>query len=419
MNRQTKVSIVGFVPVRGTLKEVTVSTIAIAQQNSRIKGAIPSAIVLLIYFSIYLKDYLSQYFPSSIFPILLGISISIGAITYLVQGISKKDQRMLFLVFCSILAMIASFISTQQYFINPYLIAPIIAVMTLRMNAKLFFTVLCLHFVVSILIQIYELSVGSYFYVYQAANGLNLDAKLFSGQAGIMRTKGLFQGPLSSTGFAMWMMFFFPSTLLIIGASVFSCIFSYGRLGIAATSFFFTLRFSTTTTIGYKYKVLVALVTMIGILAMPLILPEQNRNWDFFLEAFSLNSNGNMARMYYWTECLKLFASYDLTALLFGNFGEMKSQQLFAENDFIKIILDSGLLTLAIYLYAFSIAFILCIKRRQWIMVLSLLMIIVLMNIFPFIQSLTHTTLFWCYILLIFTDSVAQTYKKGRNYKLH
>lgn len=370
-----------------------------------------TVVIFAIYTAIFLKDALQQFLPLYVFTSLLVLAAIVGCLLIISKGVNKSDLTQLYLIMYFAIISIVSFAVSQNVFVNPYLIAPIVAYIAVKLASRLFFTLLIVHLFFSLNIQVSEMLSGAYLFIYISPNGTVLDEALFAGNADVLRTKGLFQGPLSATGFGIWLMFLFKSNFIIIGAAVLVSIFAYGRLGMTVTALFFMVRLLSTSKVALKHKAYLVVSIMLVAMVLPLILGGNNLDPQFFLSAFSTQSAGNLARLFFWGQSVTLFLSYDVTAYFFGSFGLAKSTLGSTENDFLRILLDGGLLAVLPYISTILIALGMSFRRKQWGDVMIILLIIVLMNAFPFIQSLTHSVLFWCFFFLLQTDSHASKYK--------
>jgi len=373
--------------------------------------ALSTLVVLSIYIAIFLKDALQQFIPLYVFTGLLGISVVLGCLMIISKGINRSDLAQIYLILYFTIISLASFAVSQKIFVNPYLIAPIVAFTLVKLAPRLFFTLLIFHLFLSLGIQISEMLSGTYFFIYISPDGTALDEVLFAGNADVLRTKGLFQGPLSATGFGIWLMFLFKSNVLIIGAAVLVSIFAYGRLGMAITVFFLMARLLSTSTVTLKHKIYLVAAIMVITIMLPLILVGNNLDPEFFLSAFSLQSAGNLARIFFWSQSLALFLSFDIWAYFLGSFGAAKTLLGSTENDFLRILLDGGVLAVLPYISTILLALWGAFRRKHWGDILIILLIIILMNAFPFIQSLTHSVLFWCFFFLLQVNSHASKYK--------
>ena len=67
------------------------------------------------------------------------------------------------------------------------------------------------------------------------------------------------------------------------------------------------------------------------------------------------------------------------------------------ENDFLRLLLDCGLVGFLLYGGAILMLIARAVKLKDFEGLLSASLIIVLMNLFPFVQSLSSALLFWIY----------------------
>lgn len=281
---------------------------------------------------------------------------------------------------------------------NYYLAIPI-AFVILSLDVRFFFQLVTLHLVASLFGSIYEVINGSYLYDYVASDGTILDSNLFGGGIGVFRAKGLFQGPLSQVAIAYWVCFIFrtkTSAFILLLVALLSA----GRLGLLVGLCYFCWRIIFGKTLADNenelnstksiYLFLPLMVTLSLVLAF-----IDSEKILFISSMLDLSNSQTSSRFEFWASSLREFSGYDFGALLFGDFGYIQSVQGGTENDFLRIALDNGLMLSLLYISIFVGIIVTSIKRNDLELFIIILTVFLLMNIFPFIQSLSSTLMFW------------------------
>lgn len=336
----------------------------------------------LLYFSIYLRDSLSQSFPNAIFLLALMSGLILISIR-LDFKISNRDASILILSF--FLLILNSIPKSGIQFSN-YLLAPIIGFLIAKKIPEIFIKLLLFHMVISVAIQIYEYISGEYMFVISAEDGSVLNSQFFAGAAGVFRAKGMFQGPLSAVSFYLLMIFFLPS-LRVSALALLGSILSYGRLGIIISFAIFANRILRNS--GALLR-----LSALSILLLSSYFLISYLEGSFFISAFDLSSSGNSARTYYWTQSIILFQTYPLWNMFFGDLGYANEIGVFPESDFLRIILDCGIFGISFYISSLAILFN-NLKKAEVNYSIIFSTILLSMSIFPLIQSLSSTVLFW------------------------
>ncbi len=214
-----------------------------------------------------------------------------------------------------------------------------------------------------------------------------LDAEFFSGVADVFRAKGMFQGPLSAVAYYILMILLIPGlrapALALVGS-----ILAYGRLGIIVSSTLLANQVFASSGIIIRFLMIACLPVLIFALISFYL------GGSFFLSAFDFSSSANVARLYYWSESIRVFSEYPLLRLLIGDLGYARSIDLFTESDFLRLLLDCGLVGFSLYMITLWKFFVLLYRERKFGVVVFVVMVLC-MNVFPFIQSLYGTVTFW------------------------
>ncbi len=117
----------------------------------------------------------------------------------------------------------------------------------------------------------------------------------------------------------------------------------------------------------------------------------------YISSAFDIGSDQNISRFYFWLNSIEHFLNYDVVASLFGDYGFILREEGGTENDFLRMLLDNGIAGACIYVVAIGLMAWKAVRRRDWAGLSVVALIIVSMNIFPFVQSLSSSLLFWLY----------------------
>ncbi|WP_226698676.1 hypothetical protein [Qipengyuania gaetbuli] len=351
-----------------------------------VQGALLLFGCLTIYVSVYLRDAIGP----SLTNVDATLLLASGVVAILISGAARFSNYDVIVAFTfGILALINTSMAGGFAFSN-YLIAPIIGLIISRSSRSMFMSFMIVHAIVSVVLQAYEQVIGAYIFEVVAADGSILDNTHFAGHAGVMRAKGLFQGPLSAVAFYILFALLSPKTLNI-GLGTIGAVLAYGRLGIILMFSLFIARIFSAA--GSIRRFLIILVAAIFLYLAPQIMSLPS----FFTAAFDLASSGNSARIYFWQENLSHYLNYSAANAAFGNLGYANRVIGSTESDFLRILMDAGFLSLFAYLIFLIGAFAKA-KKIGYEKSFHFLVIGVAMAVFPFIQSLNAAILFWIFI---------------------
>jgi len=183
--------------------------------------------------------------------------------------------------------------------------------------------------------------------------------------------------------------------------------FAAGRLGMLTSVLLLTLRLFVADN-SSKSKKLVFVFGVVCILGLLLISLDENR-LTFISSALNLDSDQNISRTDFWLQSIDYFLTYHPSDFIVGRFGSILMAQGGTENDFLRLLLDCGLLGFLIYIIPIIALFIRGIRLKNLEDFVVAIMIFLLMNIFPFIQSLSSSLLFWVYFFVTFNRSKQQS----------
>jgi len=345
--------------------------------------------VLIVYVSIYWKDALVGYVPG----VVTLVSLFLGAMLLALVTKVKISQFTAIIISISFVLLLITTLKSGSFSFSNYFLAPILAYLVVVSNRTLLLRLFIFHFILSLLVQAYEISIGEYLFFSLDENGLALDADLFSGANDVFRAKGLFQGPLGSVAFyiLIGMVFRTPKyrLLCLLGA-----VMAQGRLGIMLIGLMnIQAIFEKFGRLGKMAAIIVSIFVIVSLFGYFLAALADS----FFLMAFDLESSGNIARMYYWKANIELFLEYDMISILFGDLGLVNKLIGASESDFLRILLDCGLFGLLFYVFVLVTLYRAMRRNSEKYSNLEFAILVVAMAIFPFIQSLSSTLLFWVF----------------------
>ncbi|AUJ64202.1 hypothetical protein B9057_07750 [Aestuarium zhoushanense] len=338
---------------------------------------------LLLYFAIFFRDSVAQFFPNSVFL----AALAAGFLILVARPRLSVSYNQLWFLFGLILFLVINSSQSSGFVFSNYVLAPIVAFFIAKEISGIFLKLLLFHMILSVLIQGYEHLSGEFLFVTVAEEGSLLTAEFFSGAADVFRAKGMFQGPLNAVGFYIIMILIFPGLRIPVLALVGS-ILAYGRLGILVSSTLVLNQLFAASGLVMRIFLLGA-VPVLGIALVSVYLQD-----TFLLAAFDPNSSGNLARVYYWTESFRAYLGYPLWNILFDRLGYANAIGIFPESDFLRLLLDCGLVGFLIYFFMLVRLFGLLRRERKMGSVLFWV-VVVCMSVFPFIQSLNAAVAFW------------------------
>lgn len=356
----------------------------------------------LIYIAIYIKDIASAWMNNTTALYVLVAGLLCGfthiALEYL-RG-RKPEPVSLWVLGSLTVAWVSTLAVTGQPNLSSYYLAIPCAFVVVNTNPRLFCQLMLGHFALTLGIEAFEYLTGQYLFVYQASDGTALDETLFGGSLDIFRAKGMFQGPLSAVAFALWIAFLARGSL-VMGAGLFFCaFFASGRLGMLSATALLAVRFLLNAR-SVSVRRLVPMSAALLVLAALLFLYSDENRLYFISTALDLDNDQNESRFYFWLTALAYFLSYSPTEMVFGNFGFIFGKEGGTENDFLRLLLDCGFIGFSIFAGAIAAMIIKSVRNKDYERLFIALLIIVLMNIFPFAQSLSSALLFWVYALAV------------------
>ncbi|HKF94630.1 MAG TPA: hypothetical protein VKB96_08515, partial [Gammaproteobacteria bacterium] len=119
---------------------------------------------------------------------------------------------------------------------SSYYIAPLLAYLLINTAPRTFFTLIVIHLIVSLGIQMAEYLTDTYLFAVQSRDGVVIDEVFMGGELEILRAKGLFPGSLNAVAFAAWLAFLYRGRSLFAGLMLLSAFLASGRLGIVVAT---------------------------------------------------------------------------------------------------------------------------------------------------------------------------------------
>jgi len=354
---------------------------------------------VMIYISLFMKDVLSQYINNSVLYFILGFGLISGlmSIAYRAKVLSSFSTfTTLYLAICF---WIASALFLQYLNFSAYYVAIPIAFILANQNVKLFLILMYFHFTISILIQAFEYVNGYYVFNYIKDSGIVFSEKLFGGHAEIMRSKGLFQGPLSAVAFALWMAIFSRMEIRTTVMLFISAFLASGRLGMLVAIIFILIHFLSARNVFSIRKFILGMV-IFSIFVFGVIISSQAK-LDFIMAALNFETAQNLSRLNMWLKSFNVFIEYNAIHSLFGDYEAMRENYFSTENDYFGILLNGGFFLFLIYLVGLFYIFKHFVFRLSIKHVLIPFLVVSLMFAFPFLQSLPMGVLFWVFVFML------------------
>lgn len=335
------------------------------------------------------------------FSIAAGLLIGVGVI--FTQKNNKITTASILFLFATIVVWLVGTLLSGSFQLSAYYVAIPCAFVIMNTSPRLFFNLLVLHLFISIGVQAVEYLTGNYLFVYEVADKAILDEKLFGGQSDVFRAKGLFQGPLSAVAFAYWTAFLSQRRILPVLTLLLCAFLAGGRLGVTVSITLLLLRVLSVK----KYKNYImkskGILAKIGIglllIALIILIIFSNENRIKFLtSAYDINNPQNTSRIIYWALSFQYFMNYSMLEMIAGNMGFIRKTLGGTENDFLRILLDHGLIGLFLYVAAMFYISLAALRGKSVEFKITVALIFILMNVFPYIQSLPSSILFWIFV---------------------
>jgi hypothetical protein len=369
---------------------------------------VPIAFLLLV-----TKDLLASYdFQSSpliIFAVFIGAAAIKTALNGRVVAVSRMIPPTVFfgMLFCTFACLAHSYLTIGKINGSNYIWSFWIALIFSAAGSGWILRMILLLPFVNLVLQFYESQTGEVLYqTISRFDDLIIGTDEWSIGLGVLRTKGLFQGPLHVVTVSILAILLSPK-FFPIRFVMFMCTFlGAARLGLVA-SFALCLEWFIRRIQQHSYKVLSMLVLVLG--CFLLLLPEQYLpsalinadRYRFISILFDFNENeSNSFRAETWLFAIKFYLNYDCLSMLFGKFNEVRysfgdiGQGGGTESDWLLMLVDNGIIGLLVYLVAF-VNFFKLLSRHSPDRVPVLIVLFIVMNLFPSLSFLVGALEFW------------------------
>jgi len=288
-----------------------------------------------------------------------------------------------------------------------------VAVMTHYYTPNEFKKMLLIVLIINLPFIIYEYFYGKYFFIYNreffgtAYDGMELYSSL-------IRTKGLFSGPLTLGIFYLFsiLILYKNKIINIIGIIV-------AFLANARASFLFSiLYYLGIFTINIKSKKNFKSFVRLSILCVFVIiiilntgLITKNATTRIFNAVDFKEESSNLTRVYYWNNAINMyFSEYSIEYIILGNNGLFASKFLNnAESGWLSLLLDNGIMGFCFYFFILMKLIYDAIKNKDYINLLRLLIMFCCMTIATYHLGRVANLLYW---FLIFDIKEAFLIKK-------
>ena len=182
----------------------------------------------------------------------------------------------------------------------------------------------------------------------------SLDPVFFGGLSKVFRAKGLFEGPLALTQFAIGIAFLFRDKLKIILIAILLAILANGRLGIVICSSILGLYFINKYGLIRFFISKKGLRILLGVFILFFTFGHyfiNEKTIERLNKILSTEDTGNSARLYYWGKAVELFREYNIFHKIFGNSGYYRAMiGNSAENGWLMLLLNNGIMGFLYYI---------------------------------------------------------------------
>ena len=328
--------------------------------QKEISGFSVGNITFLLLFSFFYLSYYLDTITSNNFGqyILIILAIFISVLAFREQ---KININILALLFATLIFLTIGLISLSTLWFSPYPIfaylGPLIALLLVWTSRDTVIKVVKVGVYISIPIAIYEVFAHHYlFLVTKDIDGLivTMDENVLSGIYTFLRAKTFFPGPLAYGQFLIISaLILFPKHKTVLVCLI-GALLSGSRLAIIAIFIIYIASLLVNKkygAIGLGFMLCIVIAVIMSILN---VVSGQNVGGEYIgrlFNAFNFDNEGNYARLGYWSMGLQLYSNYDLVHQLLGNGGYMQHiNGNSAENGYINLLVESGIVGLLFYL---------------------------------------------------------------------
>jgi hypothetical protein len=387
--------------------------------------------VVVAYMGLALKDLLNHYISSApnlgLALLVCGVFLCflIGLRSGKLISVALSVPRFLSItIACSFVASnINSLVTLGQVNSSPLFISIFLALILFAANRRAILWVLLAIPIVNLTLQIWETISGELLFpTIVALHDVTVDSDGWKIGEEEIRTKGLFQGPLHIVSMCLLALIAAPHSLslrlIMLGATY----LSGARLGILISLILLMIYFASSahTRPLMRLKLLFKLIAAFSCMAVLIFAFIQlgflsDERVKFILFAFDFTNNySNLNRVVVWLLSLQMYLSYDAFGILFGRYDEVRymTEQGSTESDWLRLLVDNGLLGMLVYLIAFG-----DLMRRAWrkndsAKLVCLMALFMAMHLFPSIGWLAGATGFW--IIYLFQVNSDLSYRSRR-----
>src|SRR5215217_3726682 len=295
-------------------REILVANGLTARMGRR-EPALGRIAAALIYGGVYLKDVIGLWAPPVFPPLAAILLLGLGALCAIAVLLLREPERATRtegagILLVSVFAYVISSSLTLIPNTSSYYIAPLLAYLLINTAPRTFFTLIVIHLIVSLGMQMAEYLTDSYLFAVQSRDGLVIDEVLTGGELGIMRAKGLFPGPLNAVAFAAWLAFLYRGRSLFAGLMLLSAFLASGRLGIVVATILLLLRLVNSNADANSRGRFLGVAVIVALLGA--FIAHADATWlAFFSYAFDQDSSQNLARIHFWLSSINHFLNYD------------------------------------------------------------------------------------------------------------
>lgn len=386
-----------------------------------LKTSIVSFFLIALFISVYLSPIMEGFFNVRILrPIFFVLSYGIALLYFIIKHKKVYNTFLIFFVILGVFIFLTSSIVSFNFSgLKPYT-GFITALLIVSMDYKLFLKYLKIIFITCFIIAFYEFVTKEFIYeISRVVDGkeIILNEKFFRGWAKIFRAKGIFEGPLSLTQFAIGVSILFKDNIKMVLACLALSIMANGRLGIIITAMLLVIY------VIRKYNLVQFILSrkfLLGVIALLVggaffVSKMKQSSIDRLLGVFNFNEQANQGRFYYWSEAFYQYFDYNIVNMLFGNLGYYRTLQgNSAENGWLMILLDGGIFSLLFYLIpVLLIAYISIFKKTGHFLFMGVIFLAMLIQTFH--SGASANLLYW---VIIFVFYMELTEKSKQDYKI-
>jgi hypothetical protein len=223
------------------------------------------------------------------------------------------------------------------------------------------------------------------------------------------RPKGLFNGTLEATSFAIILSFIFSKKPLVLFLLWTTAIMTGGRLSIIIVFFAFSLslyvNYLSLKNLSLHLRLIFYTIAFLAfwVLFQFFLLLQSDESLTNMMNVFNFEADSNVGRLYYMALGLDVFSNYNFVNLLFGNSGHFEGEYLHsAESGWINQLLNIGLIGFFLYLFTLFNLLRLSFIYKDLVVKFSISMIIISITIYRFETGFLRSTLLWFYIFITY-----------------